>query len=411
MIVLTSKGSTYSYNPYDNSISDGLTNRRVPFKLEFKPLTEIAELDKIDSYTICVTENCNLRCTYCCYSGIYPEHRIHSNNSFKESDIPNIISFIGNTVKSDYLNVEFYGGECLLELDWIKSFVAKVKEAFHEKEINLELSTNGILLREPVSDWIIQNNFHLFISIDGIGKLHDLCRKDVNGRGTFPIIHKNLAYIKSHYPSYWDSNVNIMMTIRDISLLPCISKEWSASELLSGKMPIRISEVATIYNSDTIKVDFELEKQKYLELVKYRIHHPDEPLIKAFFDIWLAEWINRPIFEIKDPVEYPTCLPHNKKLYIDAKGNIGICERITDEIRIGNITDGLNYSAINNVVCETASFIDNHCSNCASARICDICPDILRLPMDVVQTYCNNQRIMHRIKLLCFCELAELELI
>jgi hypothetical protein len=198
-----------------------------------------------------------------------------------------------------------------------------------------------------------------------------------------------------------------MMTVSDISLLPCISKEWSESELLSEEIPIRISEVANIYNSDTIKVDFETEKQKYLELVKYRINHPDEPLIKAFFEIWLAEWINRPIFEIRDPVEYPTCLPHNKKLYIDAKGCIGICERITDTIRIGTVTEGLNYNSINKVVCETASFIDTHCSNCTSARICDICPDILKLPPASVNTYCHNQRVIHKIKFLCFCELAE----
>ncbi|MCM1140633.1 MAG: radical SAM protein [Muribaculum sp.] len=411
MQVITSLGSIYSYNPYDNSISEGLQNSSVQLQVKFKPITVIKELDKIESYTIGVTERCNLRCTYCCYSGIYPEHRTHSNNSLKIPDIPKIISFIEATVKSDSLRVEFYGGESLLELEWIKTFVDQISNAISEKQIKFELSTNGILLNKSVVDWLVQNKFHLFVSIDGIGKYHDLCRKYVGGHGTFAQVRKNLEYIKNHYPEFWRDKVDLMITISNIRLLPAISREWSESELLSSKMPIRISEVAGIYNSETTEIDFDSEKQKYLKLVKYRIENPDESLIKTFFDIWLAEWTNRPIFELNDSVEYPTCLPNNKKLYIDAKGDIGICERITDTIRIGDIKHGLNFDSINNVVRRTVAFIDKHCSSCPSARICDICPDVLKLPSDIVNTYCHNQRTMHKIKFLCFCELAEADMI
>lgn len=411
MQVTTSLGNTYSYNPYDNSISEGLHKGIGLFQVKFKPLTEIKELNNIESYTIGVTEKCNLRCTYCCYSGIYSEHRTHANKSLRVSDIADIISFIENTVKSDTFSVEFYGGESLLELDWIKAFVNLISETFSQKKIQFELSTNGILLSNSVVDWLVQNKFHLFVSIDGIGKYHDLCRKNVSGHGTFTQIQTNLEYIKNRYPDFWTDKVDLMMTISDISLMPKISREWSESELLSSKMPIRISEVAGIYNSETTKIDFDFEKQKYLQLVKYGIKNPDEPLIKTFFDIWLAEWTNRPIFELNDSVEYPTCLPNNKKLYIDARGDVGICERITDTIRIGNIKQGLNFDSINTVVRRTAGFIDKHCSSCPSARICDICPDVLKLPSDLVNTYCHNQRTMHKIKNLCFCELAEANMI
>lgn len=411
MIVQTSTGLPYVYDTSDNSISEGLEKCHRQFTVKFKPLTEIKELNNIESYTIGVTEKCNLRCTYCCYSGIYPEHRSHDNNSLKISDIPNIISFIENTVKSDAFSVEFYGGESLLEYEWIKAFVNQISESFPQKKIQFELSTNGILLNDSVVDWLVQNKFHLFVSIDGIGKYHDICRKDVGGHGTFAKVHTNLRYIKNHYPDFWRSNLDLMMTLSDISLLPNISREWSKSELLSDKIPIRISEVANIYNSDTSKIDYDVEKHKYLKLVKYRIENPNEPLMETFFNIWLAEWINRPIFEINDPQEYPTCLPHNKKLYIDAKGNVGICERITDSIRIGNITNGLDYESINETVSKTASFIDSYCSTCHSARICDICPDVLKLYPNLVKVYCHNQQTIHKIKLLCFCELVEADMI
>lgn len=411
MQVTTSRGNTYSYNPFDNSISEGLHKDIGLFQVKFKPLTEIKELNNIESFTIGVTEKCNLRCTYCCYSGIYPEHRCHDNNNLKVSDIPNIISFIENTVKSDTFSVEFYGGESLLEYGWIKAFVIQISETLPQKKIQFELSTNGILLNDSVVDWLVQNKFHLFISIDGIGKYHDLCRKDVGGHGTFAKVHSNLKHIKTNYPEFWKSNLDLMMTLSDISLLPEISREWSKSELFMDKIPIRISEVSNIYNSDTTKIDYDVEKKKYLELVKYRIENSNEPLMEAFFNIWLAEWINRPIFEINYAQEYPTCLPLNKKLYIDARGNVGICERISDYLRIGNIIDGLNYESINETVSKTASFIDANCSTCTSARICDICPDVLKLSPTLVKTYCHNQQTIHGIKLLCFCELAEVEML
>jgi radical SAM domain protein len=411
MNVTSSNGYKYTYNSIDNSIVEGDIMNIQRTHIKFKPLDEITYLPNISSFTIGVTEQCNLRCTYCCYSGIYPEHRTHSKNSLKISDISDIISFIEDTVKSDTFSVEFYGGESLLEIEWIKTFVDQISNAISEKQIKFELSTNGILLNKSVVDWLVQNKFHLFVSIDGIGKYHDLCRKDIGGHGTFTQIQTNLEYIKNRYPEFWSDKVDLMMTIWDISLLPEISREWSESELLSRKMPIRISEVAGIYNSETTKIDFDSEKQKYLKLVKYRIENPDESLIKTFFDIWLAEWTNRPIFELNDSVEYPTCLPNNKKLYIDTKGGVGICERITDTIRIGDIKHGLNFDAINRVVRNTAAFIDNHCASCPSARICDICPDVLKLPSDTVNTYCHNQRTMHKIKFLCFCELAEADMI
>jgi len=411
MEVTTSLGNRYSYNPFDNSISEGFDINLVPFKVKFKPLIEIDNLDNIESYTICVTESCNLRCSYCCYSGKYPEHRSHSINGLKIQDIPNLISFIKDTLKSDTLRIEFYGGESLLELEWIKSFVDRISNAFPKKQTCFELSTNGILLAETTTDWLVETDFHLFVSIDGVGIYHDMCRKDATGNGTFEKIQNNLDYIKRQYPTFWESNVDIMMTLAEITMLPAISLEWSQSELLMDKMPIRISEVANIYDSDTHTIDFDTEKQKYRELVKYRIEDPNKLLIKAFFDIWLAEWVNRPIFEITEDVEYPTCLPHNKKLYIDANGEVGLCERISDKIRIGNIYDGLNFDIVNKIVYETATFIDKHCSSCQSVRICDICPDILKLPSNIVSTYCHNQRTVHKIKFLCFCELAEADLI
>lgn len=410
MQVKTSNGYVYSYDPIDNSIVDGDIRNFQTTNMKFKPLAKIFELPNVSSYTIGVTEQCNLRCSYCCYSGQYPEHRKHSAQRLSVDDIPSIIEFIIQNSIDKLITVDFYGGESLLEFEWIKRFV-HTAIATTDISWNFEVSTNGLLLNHNVVDWLVKQNFRIFVSVDGIDDLHDNYRKDVKGSCTFYRIYDNLSYIKERHGDFWESNVNLMMTIQEISSFPEIAKQWKSDTLLRDKIPYRISEVSTIYNENTPKVDEDSESSKYIQLVEWYKEHPDNNVMKTFFKIWLAEWIERPIIKLDQQVEYPTCIPYNRKLYIDASLNIGICERIADTIRIGSIAGGIDYEKVNSIAETTAAFIDNNCSKCEIARICDLCPDVLKISKDLTETYCHNQKIMQKIKFSCFCELAEADLI
>lgn len=94
MKIQTSSGFGYTYNPVDNSIVDEGSMVVSDLNIGFKPLDEVSELPFVSSFTIGVTEQCNLRCSYCYYSGSYPEHRSHSINSLSVDQIPSIITFI-----------------------------------------------------------------------------------------------------------------------------------------------------------------------------------------------------------------------------------------------------------------------------------------------------------------------------
>lgn len=410
MKIRTSAGFEYAYSPINNRIVNGESLVIPGLNIVFKPIEEITELPHISEFTIGVTEQCNLRCSYCCYSGIYPEHRKHSPNRLSFEKIPSILDFILKYSVSEEITVDFYGGESLLELDWIKAFVQKTRE-IESIDWRFEISTNGILLRPEIVEWLVQNGFKIFVSVDGIGHFHDECRKDIKGQPTYSYIETNLFYIKEHYPNYWTDNVHIMMTVHDVTQLSDIANAWKSSTVFKGKTPYRISEVSTIYNANTSKANESSELDKYIQLVDWYKCHPDNSVMNVFFNIWLGEWINRPIGEIESDIEYPTCVPYNRKLYIDATGTIGICERISDKIRLGSLEHGIDFSKLNEIRRKTASFIDQSCSNCEIARICDICPDILKITDEVKETYCHNQKAIQRIKLHCFCELAEAELI
>lgn len=410
MRVKTSGGFEYFYHPFDNSIVDGKVIEMGNLRIQFKPLEEISSLPEVCSFTIGVTEQCNFRCRYCCYSGKYKEHRKHSSSKLSIESIKTIISFIVKHSCQNEITVDFYGGESLLELDWIKGFVQAAKE--HDNICwRFEVSTNGLLLTSDIVDWLVENHFKVFVSVDGIDHFHDNYRKDLKGRPTYSTIETNLLYIKEHHPDYWENNIFIMMTIHDISNLPEIAKGCASSNLFLDKAPYRISEVSTIYNVATPKLDESSELKTYLGLVEWYKGHPNNAVMSTFFNIWLAEWINRPIGEIENGIEYPTCVPHNRKLYIDATGSIGICERISDNIRFGTIADGIDFSKLNEVRRKTASFIDQSCSTCEIARICDICPDVLKISDALKEIYCQNQKALQSIKFRCFCELAEADLI
>lgn len=410
MEIQSSSGNIYSYYPLDNQIIDGKVIETGNLRIQFKPLEEISSLLEVCSFTIGVTEQCNFRCSYCCYSGKYKEHRKHSSEKLSTEDIKSIINFINKHSFREEITVDFYGGESLLELDWIKRFVQAAKE---QDNIcwRFEVSTNGLLLTSDVVDWLVENHFNVFVSVDGIDHFHDNYRKDLKGRPTYSTIETNLSYIKEHHPVYWKNNVHIMMTICDISDLPEMAKDWASSSLFLDKAPYRISEVSTVYNDTTPKIEESSELKIYLGLVEWYKDHPNNAVMSTFFNIWLAEWINRPIGEIEYGIDYPTCVPHNHKLYIDATGRIGICERISDNIRFGTIADGIDFSKLNEVRRKTASFIDQSCSTCEIARICDICPDVLKISDALKEIYCQNQKAVQSIKFRCFCELAEADLI
>lgn len=407
--VRTSNGYVYSYNPIDNSIVDGVCKNTYAIKMKFKPLEKIIKLSNVTSFTIGVTEQCNLRCSYCCYSGKYPEHRKHSVQKLDSADIPLILDFINKNSSEEQITVDFYGGESLLEFEWIREFVDTATTA-SDKDWRFEISTNGLILKPNLVDWLVRHDFNIFVSIDGTGDFHDNCRKDIHGNRTFLKIYENLTCIRERYVNYWINNVHLMMTVQDISSFPIIAQQWVLNPMLKEKMPYRISEVSTVYNKNTQKVDA-AELSKYMRLVEWYKDHPDNGVMKNFFTIWLAEWVERPIIKLDQEVEYPTCVPHNRKLYIDASGNIGLCERIADTIRMGSVTSGIDYKKVNEVAETTAAFVDDNCSKCEIARICDLCPDVLKISKELIDTYCHNQKVMQIIKFRCFCELAESDLI
>lgn len=167
-------------------------------------------LRRIGTVMFQVTEECNLRCTYC--------YETHKRNSFLTKDIAKLeCDKILELLKKpdgilgynniDGLELQFIGGEPLISTDIISYIIDYLLENIFiiRKEllpfIIINISTNGYnLLSEKVQNFIKKYKKLLFltISIDGIKELQDKNRITVDGKGSFDKVYESLCWAKQN---------------------------------------------------------------------------------------------------------------------------------------------------------------------------------------------------------------------
>ena len=407
--VQTLSGKTYTYLRYSNEIIVGYQDEVIT-PISFNNREEIASFPNLHVFTLGLTTKCNLRCTYCCYSGNYRNTRSHGTNSMEFKDVDKVLRFINTNASQRPIIISFYGGESLLEIDILKEFVRKAQRLWKD-DVKFELSTNGTLLSDENIEYFVSHKFTLFVSLDGSASIHDRQRIYSSGKGSFGVIRKSLKSISDNYPEFYINNLHLMMTVMDVSEMSYIAKEWHEDELLNSKTPIRISSVAPNYSCGVEKENVDDCLSKYMHILETYEKHPEYKLLGVYFERFLAEWIDRPIINLNENEDVPTCVPNNTKLYIDVEGKIGICEKIPDIYRIGSLSTGLDFQAINNIADKTATIIKSRCGKCPVARLCDICPNVIDLSDDEMNVYCHNQRVIQEVKFRIFCEMAERGLI
>lgn len=147
-----------------------------------------------------VSQTCNLKCKYC-----YVDY---GNFAFKEYDCPPIMNektaaLIPHFLVNEFPDVEtyalhFYGGEPLLNFAVISQMVVSLKVLAGQLQKNVEfhITTNGTLITEEIAEFFDSNRFNVFLSIDGLKRVHDNVRKDISGKGTFQIVKDKLFLLK-----------------------------------------------------------------------------------------------------------------------------------------------------------------------------------------------------------------------
>ncbi|MBQ5761238.1 MAG: thioether cross-link-forming SCIFF peptide maturase [Clostridia bacterium] len=135
-----------------------------------------------------VAHTCNLNCSYCFASqGKYNGDRaLMSFDTGKQA----FDFLIANSGTRKNLEVDFFGGEPLMNWDVVKELVAYARsvEKQYNKNFRFTLTTNGMLVDDEVIDFANKEMSNVVLSLDGRKEVNDRFRIDYKGRGSYDTI-------------------------------------------------------------------------------------------------------------------------------------------------------------------------------------------------------------------------------
>ena len=132
-----------------------------------------------------VAHTCNLNCAYCFAS----QGKYHGERAVMPFEVgKQALDFlIANSGTRRNLEVDFFGGEPLMNFQVVKDLVAYARsiEKEHNKNFRFTLTTNGLLIDEDVIDFANREMSNVVLSLDGRREIHDRYRVDYAGNGSW----------------------------------------------------------------------------------------------------------------------------------------------------------------------------------------------------------------------------------
>ncbi|MGN1468134.1 MAG: thioether cross-link-forming SCIFF peptide maturase [Ruminococcus sp.] len=144
-----------------------------------------------------VSHTCNLNCEYCFAS----QGKYHGDRALMSFEVgKRAIDFlVENSGTRKNLEVDFFGGEPLMNWEVVKQIVAYARSIEKEKNKNFRftLTTNGVLIDDEVIDFANKEMHNVVLSLDGRKEVHDRLRKTINGKGSYDtIVPKFQEFVK-----------------------------------------------------------------------------------------------------------------------------------------------------------------------------------------------------------------------
>ena len=135
-----------------------------------------------------VAHTCNLNCEYC-FAG---QGKYHGKDAIMSFEVgKQALDFlVKNSGMRKNLEVDFFGGEPLVNFDVVKQLVKYARSIEKEtgKHFRFTLTTNGMLLDDDVIDFLNKEMNNVVLSLDGRKEINDAKRKKINGEGSYDII-------------------------------------------------------------------------------------------------------------------------------------------------------------------------------------------------------------------------------
>ena len=173
--------------------------------------------------TLCLTENCTLRCAYC-YAGSKRAVAMSRDTVLAALDFG-----LGNMAPdATQFVVGFFGGEPLMEWNLLRWAHKQAQEKAAAKDVKaaFTLTTNLTLLDQEKADWLLAEDYHIGMSLDGHAVAHDAIRVYPNGNGSHADCVRAMRLLTGRGAS--GKIINVVHP-RNVAMLAA-SVEWLASE-------------------------------------------------------------------------------------------------------------------------------------------------------------------------------------
>ncbi len=135
-----------------------------------------------------IAHDCNLACRYC----FAEEGEYHGRRALMSYEVgKKALDFlIANSGNRQHLEVDFFGGEPLMNWDVVKRLVeyGRSQEKEHNKKFRFTLTTNGVLLNDEIMEFCNKEMSNVVLSLDGRKEVNDHMRPFRNGKGSYDLI-------------------------------------------------------------------------------------------------------------------------------------------------------------------------------------------------------------------------------
>lgn len=341
--------------------------------------------NNLNTVILQVTQNCNLRCEYCVYSGSYI-NRVHNNKRMPLEVAKAAILFLAqNSKNSKTISIGFYGGEPLLEFELIQNVVEYAEQLFSGRKVMFNMTTNATLLNMDKARYLYEKKFNITVSLDGPRNIHDSNRIFANSnKGTFDTVMANLEEIRRELPSFCETiGFNAVIDLKQN--VSCTSEFFLKYDTVKN-MNVSANQVNPISKKEDEEINPELLAVSYYEIFKTYLYACRKDMFREFKPTLYGSEVIALKQSFKDRFighEPDTqtvspggqCLPGIQRFFITVDGKFFPCERVdeeSDELCIGDLTNGFDLEAAKRIL-NVAQITADECKKCWCSKLCYQC--------------------------------------
>ena len=310
-----------------------------------------------------IAHTCNLNCSYCFAS----QGKYHGERAIMSYEVgKRALDFlIENSGTRRNLEVDFFGGEPLLNFDVVKQLVEYARSIEKEKGKNFRftLTTNGVLIDDDVIDFANKEMSNVVLSLDGRKEIHDRFRVDYAGNGSFDkIVPKFQKLVEArggqnyymrgtftHANPDFLEDIKVMLDLgfNELSMEPVVCPDGDPAELTDA--------------------DIEIVKNQYEKLAELMLERHKEGRPFTFYhymiDLKGGPCIYKRISGCGSGTEYMAVTPW---------GDLYPCHQFVgdDKYKLGNIYDGVTNTAIQNEFACCNVYAKEECRDCWARLYC-----------------------------------------